>query len=407
MIKVRTFSGSTVLKIVVGFLLFVFLVSQIYSSLINPYTTETAIYYQTYESVLAKGVIIRNETLVGGDIQGVKNYEIKDGQRVAKDSIIATVYEDADAVSIKSEIDKTDREITALTAAQANSDVNSADLSMLGKKTDGCLIELLNVEQGGDMQTSLEIRGELLQLLNRREIIIGAQTDFSSQINRLKSKKEELQTKMPREKGTIKAACAGYFVSSTDGYEQNLSVDNIENVTVDMLEKIEQSPEPQTAIGKIVTDYEWYIASAIPFESAVNFSDGMRVTIKTGLSGCETITAVVKYINRDTGSDKAVIVFLCNDMNSRLAVIRSLEIDIVTESYSGIRVNNRAIRIIDGVKGVYVLEGMQAKFVPVNVLFSNDSYAICEQQIDNSDVLRIYDDVIVKGKNLYDGKIIE
>ncbi|MDO4742578.1 MAG: HlyD family efflux transporter periplasmic adaptor subunit [bacterium] len=403
----RTFSGSTVLKIVVGFLLFVFLVSQIYSSLINPYTTETAIYYQTHESVLASGVIIRNETVISGDTQGVKNYEIQDGQRVPKDSVIATVYEDINAVNIRSEIDKIDREIVALTAAQANSDVNSADLSMLSKKTNNCLMELLNVEQSGDLQSSLELRSELLQLLNRREIIIGSQTDFSSQINLLKSRKAELEADMPVAKSTIKAACSGYFVSSTDGYEQILSVDNIENVTVDMLQKIDQNPENQDRIGKIVTDYEWYIASAIPFESAIDFSDGMRVTIKTGLSGCETINAVVKYINRDTGSDKAVIVFSCNDMSSQLAMIRKLEIDIVTESYSGIRVNNRSIRIIDGVKGVYVLEGMQARFVPVNVLYSTDSYAICEQQIQNANVLRIYDDVIVKGKNLYDGKVIE
>ena len=53
-----------------------------------------------------------------------------------------------------------------------------------------------------------------------------------------------------------------------------------------------------------------------------------------------------------------------------------------------------------------VLTGMQVKFVEVNVIYSDDDYMICEKQTEDEKVLRLYDEVIVKGKNLYDGKIV-
>ena len=53
-----------------------------------------------------------------------------------------------------------------------------------------------------------------------------------------------------------------------------------------------------------------------------------------------------------------------------------------------------------------MLTGMQVKFVEVNVLHKDDSYMICEKQTSDESVLRLYDEVIVKGKNLYDGKIV-
>ena len=78
----------------------------------------------------------------------------------------------------------------------------------------------------------------------------------------------------------------------------------------------------------------------------------------------------------------------------------------VKKEYDGLKVSKNALRVVDSKRGVYVLTGMQVKFVEVNVLFSNDSYMICEKQSADDSVLRLYDEVIVKGKNLYDGKII-
>ena len=43
--------------------------------------------------------------------------------------------------------------------------------------------------------------------------------------------------------------------------------------------------------------------------------------------------------------------------------------------------------------------------MPVDILYSNDNMMICKKS-DEDGMLRLYDQVIVKGRSLYDGKII-
>jgi hypothetical protein len=86
--------------------------------------------------------------------------------------------------------------------------------------------------------------------------------------------------------------------------------------------------------------------------------------------------------------------------------MRSGPMTVVKAEFSGLRVPRKALRVVDSVRGVYVLSGMQIKFVPVNIIYSNDSFIICEKVNENSGVLKLYDRVVVKGKNLYDGKIV-
>ena len=80
---------------------------------------------------------------------------------------------------------------------------------------------------------------------------------------------------------------------------------------------------------------------------------------------------------------------------------------IVDQEYSGLKVPTKAIRFVDGKTGVFVISGMTLKFVTVDVLYRTDEYIICDKKASNESVLRLYDEVVVKGKKLYDGKIID
>ena len=107
------------------------------------------------------------------------------------------------------------------------------------------------------------------------------------------------------------------------------------------------------------------------------------------------------------GVDKAVVVLALDTMNNELAQQRVLDITIVYEEHEGLKVDNRAIRFVDGQKGVYVFIASQVKFLPVEVLWQGENYSIVKQEASaDKKHLRIYDEIIVKGKNLYDGKFI-
>ena len=79
---------------------------------------------------------------------------------------------------------------------------------------------------------------------------------------------------------------------------------------------------------------------------------------------------------------------------------------VVNAVHSGLKVDKRALRVVDSQTGVYVISGITLDFVTVKVLYSNDDYMICEQTQSNDKVLRLYDEVVVKGRKLYDGKIV-
>ena len=139
---------------------------------------------------------------------------------------------------------------------------------------------------------------------------------------------------------------------------------------------------------------------------SLNYKEGDSLTIYTSVKSYPKLPVTVSKINISESSSSAVVIFACSEMNSELASMRSGPMTIVKQEYSGLKVPSSALRVVDSKRGVYVLTGMQVKFVEVNVLYKNDSYMICEKQTSDDTVLRLYDEVIVKGKNLYDGKIV-
>ena len=67
---------------------------------------------------------------------------------------------------------------------------------------------------------------------------------------------------------------------------------------------------------------------------------------------------------------------------------------------------------IKDVKGVYILYGNSIKFVEIVPLYSSNNYVICDPDPDTSELmtsetLTLYDEVVVGGKDLYDGKMVK
>ena len=76
-------------------------------------------------------------------------------------------------------------------------------------------------------------------------------------------------------------------------------------------------------------------------------------------------------------------------------------------NYKGLRISQKALRILDGEKGVYVKSGYSVKFKKVDILYTGLDYYLCQIQYGSSDQLSLFDEVIVEGTDLYDGKPID
>ena len=226
---------------------------------------------------------------------------------------------------------------------------------------------------------------------------------------------------------------AGYFISTVDGLENVMDISQVESITVAQAEKLlEQQPSSTDAVGKICQDFNWYAVCVFDEDDMVHFEGVEDVYLDIPFASTEQIPAKVLARNSDGESGKTAVVFQCSTMDADIAAVRNEAIQVTVNTYSGVLVNERAIRFADveytttdeagntvtqvqeNVKGVYVLYGGQLEFVQVFTDQTVNGYAICRTDLTEEEqsmlvtdsTIQLYDQVVVEGTDLYDGKIV-
>ncbi len=398
--------GAKIIRGIAIFIIAVFVIHQAFSAIYNPIKTENAIYYTATDGLKITGLIIRNETLVINDNSGVLHFVVNDGGRVSKNGVIANVYDNESSSITLSRINTLNVKIKDIEDILSYNDVDAVNLDLINSKFEDKLNETILSASTFNYSGFSKSSEELLSVVNRKQAALGVEIDLSSQLNSLKTELESLNGHLPNAKANINAERSGYFVSKTDGYEQVFSNLSTEDITCEFLSNATPKENGGNVIGKIVSDYEWYIAAEVSVDESLNFKEGESLILETPIKTSPVLPVTVKQINISESAEMAVILFSCNQMNSELAVTRSSPITVIKSKYSGLKVPKKALRVVNSVRGVYVETGMQVEFVPVNIVYTGKDFIICEKQTENSNVLKLYDRVVVKGKNLYDGKII-
>lgn len=394
-----------VLSVLLGLLLITYLC---YHAFVVPYQsieTEQTVSYTARDTIEAQSAyIIRTETLVEGKVSGSYRYSIGNGERVASGGVIADIYQSDSTVQSLSRIADLDRQIANLEALNNYSSGVVVDIDQLNDQAHTNLVGLLNSVQQGDFTHCRDKAQDFLSVVNRRQTVTGQGNDFTALIASLKKEREGLIAAAGSAIGSVTAPCAGYFVSSVDGYEGVFDIDDIDSLTPEKLDSIKGRQPDEKAVGKVVSDVTWYIAVSITFEQALQFSPDDKVDVDISTSQVVTVPAKVLQVNKSAASDRAVLVLACSYMNSQLSSLRTPSVSVVLNTYEGLRVSDNAIRVNDGKKGVYISNGTTIEFVPVKVLYTGNGYVVCQRADPMEKGLHIYDDVVVKGKNLYDGK---
>ncbi|MCQ2450610.1 MAG: hypothetical protein MJ080_01360 [Clostridia bacterium] len=394
-------------KWLILFIAIAFGIHQAYSYFYTPVKTENAEYYVADEGIKAHAVIVRQETVVTSDAGGSHHFLIQNGNRVSKGGVLANVYgNDTDSLTV-SRLESLNESIKDMEELTGYNDTAAADITLINQEVTDSVNRFIGNCSGGNFTNAYSCENDLLFAINRKLFLTGETVDFGNRLNQLKSEKSDLSKSLPTPIRTVKADISGYFVSTVDGYENLLSVNNLDELTPERIEKLKPETPAQNAIGKIVSDYDWCLAANVSISQASKYVVGDELLVKTKVRNNAELSVEVEKINISKTSDKATVIMSCQEMNSELASLRSADIDIISKEYKGLKLSKTALRVVDGKTGVYVVFGLSLKFVPVDVIYSTDEFIICKQEkVENSTVLRLYDEVVVKGKNRYDGKII-
>ncbi len=178
-----------------------------------------------------------------------------------------------------------------------------------------------------------------------------------------------------------------------------MDYEHISEFTVSDFDKLKAETLSGNEAGKVVCDTSWYLVTKVSYDEARELYAGESVKIILPLLGSQKLSATITAVNTDSSKNETLIVLNCTNMNSDLSSIRNQKIQIVVDTHTGLRVNSKAVRINDGKKGVYVKLGNLIKFREIDVIYSTKEYVIVDS--DNEDgQLKVYDDVIIKGKDL-------
>ncbi|MDO4459426.1 MAG: HlyD family efflux transporter periplasmic adaptor subunit [Clostridia bacterium] len=429
--------GTTrrILAVFIAVLIIVYLVHYAVTASNDKYITETATFATLSDTIQTDAWIIRNESVVDFTGTGVLSYEVSDGGRVSKGSSIAGVYECESDATATARAQRIQDEIDILTSLSTSEDSYSGSADAISTQIGDNLCYLMSDSGNGRYSAADSKRAQVQYLLSEKQIILGKESaeNYSERIEQLEQERDAILENASKSTGSLKADNAGYFISDTDGYENSFDLENIHSLTVEDIEAFDEiKPDSASHSGKIATDFVWYVVCVIDEADRIKIENSWDISIEFQSLGSERIPATLGAINTDSKTGKAVVVLECNYMNSYLASLRNESISIVVGNYSGVLVNEKAIHFADvvekytdengneqeiihkNVKGVYVKSGEKLKFVQVYTIRTVNGYAVCKTTLSydeqdhlyTSNTIRLYDEVVTGGKNLYDGKII-
>ena len=300
-----------------------------------------------------------------------------------------------------------DEEIVALREIEADGSSGRIPLDVINDQLNDLVYDAIYDSEYGVFYGMDRAKFELLSMLSKKQLITGKTVDFSKKIQQLEAEKKALKNKYTPAKSVVHAPVAGYFVNQTDGFENLLKTDTLAEITADkVVDYLEMQPQGVGTGGKIVGGYEWFLACVVPDSYYNKLSVGRGLTLRLSFVTNEQIPVTVYACNKSADGQLA-IVFRSDYMSSKLSTIRKEAVEIQLVKHDGLKVPKRAIIMNDEQQaGVFVRSGNVVAFRKIKQLYSGTAdYAICAE-MDEDGYLRMYDDIIVGGKGLYDGKII-
>lgn len=404
------------LSIVLSVVVIVYLGYHFLSGFGNELTTEHALQITENDVTEFDAYIFRNETVVYSNGSGGVGYSFSDGTKINTGAVIANIYgSSADSTdAVRDEIIALDREIELLIESNFTDGLAMSDTQTIDSRIDNYYMTIRKSAEQGVYTSLPKRRDELLTLLNKRQVITGRVTGFDDVIEDLKSAREYLTAGLDSVSETVTAPATGFFYSSLDGYESIFTADAISAMTVEQFDEMMRTePEsyPANAIGKIATDFRWYIIIETDREELRFYNEGHNYQVIFPYNNDTKLTMNLSDIVAPDGGQRVLLIFTSHEIPEDFSFKRMQTVEIVRSSYTGYKVPISAVRLVDEKMGVYILIGTTVDFRYIDIILECDGYYIVaprdpQNDPDYASKLGLYDVIITAGRNLYVGKII-
>ena len=356
------------------------------------YKTETAIAYTMADSVSLQGVVSFDTVRVDGS--GDLGYLVSDGERVTNGTVLAECYTDDSQGLLRERLDRLGRTIDLLSKSQNSS---GSDLSLLTSQTRQALYNLLDKLDTAQYSGITDAEDAFLLAQNRLQVNTGQTEGFTQTIQALQ---------------TITATTNGYFSSVSASPTITTDAAQLDAATPaelnDMLQNGFAAADNANCAGQIATGFSWKFYAVCDLATADRL-DGVS-SVKISVPGKQNtpLAATVQELTRDEDAGLAKLVLSCQTVNAEILSfgVETAQIDLKT--YEGIRIDKAALHIVGGQRGVYVKYGNLQRFLKITTLYEDENYILIPDngKLGTDNEVRLYDEIIVQGTNLQDGKLL-
>ena len=401
-----------IVRIIISVLLLLIVIyigGQAITFIFAPYKTETAFESTVTDSISTKGIVFRNESIINKEKTGIVSYYYTKGEKVAKNSEIAMISNNQKDIENGYLVKQITKQIEVLEECKnASASTGGRNPETLLSKIRENNLSLLTALENRDLSDIDTIKGDIVTSLSRKQILLNGKNNLQKTIRKLEDRRNQLKSEITKKPKTIKTSQSGFFVDSIDGFESKATFKTLDKITLKKLDELGKfkSETESTVIGKVITSYEWAFAAPIKKADKIKFEPGKVVSIIFSSSSGEAVPATINDVI-DGDDDNCILILKSSAMDEDVAMLRQEDVKITFKRTSGLdirglKVSKEALRIKDGEKGVYCLLSGEIAFKKVNITFETEDYFLSEINREDKRYLQLYDDVIVKGRNLDD-----
>lgn len=405
--------------LIVGVFLLIYLPALLFIIYGNGVETDILKIGKIEETQNIDGVFIRNEEMILSPETGNCVMDAVDGEKVPAFFRIASVVKNV-PVSTYEELKTKELEITrAQNAQKENVNMFSSDI----KKLDSEIIEeVKNLAQQsvrGSLVESYNSLSSIDRIVYRKSDIFGDSSKSAAYINKLKSEKAAIQSKLNNNIKEIRTKSSGLISYAIDGYETVLTPEVIRNITPKELEKITTKETNRdfnvidatkgNPIAKLVKDLDSHMVTAIDEKYCKALQLDQNVTLRINDTGLN-IEAKIVY-SSDIIDGKRIIAFKFDTGLNETVGLRRVNADIILSSYTGLKVPYSSLQNIDTKNKtamITLVKGHTAAIKKVRIVGMNESAVIIDNlEGEKTNTIALYNTYILNPKNIQEGQTVD
>ncbi len=366
-----------------------------------PVETQTASMIRKEDTITGEAYIARTEAVYTSSDTGTLYSYVDEGARVGKNMLIATVYQGDQNGELIQELNNIEKRLDQLESIQQQKENFTTDSSSEETVVENLQTDIINAALGNDVSKIPEYKMTINSMYNTET------DDNTMTVQELKSRKATLEANLGSSRNDIYSTISGVYSENVDGLEEILTVDNIMTFTTAEFDGLALARQNQKTgrdvvsgeqICKVVDNHVWYAVTKVSSENAALLFVDQTVDLRfESLPGNE-VSATVVSISRGEGNN--IVILKSERYLEGVYGIRSDNIELILNSYTGFEVPVYAIRNVDGKQGVMIASGSSQIFCECDVVYNNtaDKTVIIYPADDAARQLTIGDKIVLGEK---------